>query len=644
MTIGFIEHLIYLLLSVIIVYIIGFFTYATISSSQNKPTYLTVFYQYFSGTFAIITAYSIFKTHGFTINIVLLFFILFYFIKNKIKFNIKKAFFLEGIIISILFVIFWYAYMYFSHYDWVTHQIYNFDLDGPIYSSIAERLNHNGTESNISNTFYNEPIRNLYHFGDIWLIAFFSKILNITTYLASWLIFMPQQLMLFSIGVICISLNILNNKHKLFIIIISIPILFLPNLFSSISAQYIDQTSWSWVFGYTLMDSNKFMVVANCFIIVILQILNSQNRNAVLACCLCIVIHFGTLPAIALCLFIYYLLMLILKKHTIRETISFMLPFIFTIIFIITYKIIIQIINNRHLYYIPKSTTSFSIGIRSSHFYVDIIYTAINWIKSEFLRLIIFLFLGVLILIKNYKKSNYINVFIFSMCMILSGTLLASVLYFYPDAFQLLTLVYIPIALLFSLVTIIYLILYYKNVALFCVSLILINCVIQNYNVRAESYSKKEAININFRKQVVDELKANDSYSFASFIKTDTSKDDVWFANNNFYFPLSYISIYVDKYTPYCLTGFENYQESNTAIRDYQKEILFHSVFYKFVYLQIRNKQFKTLGKSQEDFIKEAKIKYLIIDKGAIVPPNVLSLIKHSYTDSLNNISFCILK
>ena len=76
-------------------------------------------------------------------------------------------------------------------------------------------------------------------------------------------------------------------------------------------------------------------------------------------------------------------------------------------------------------------------------------------------------------------------------------------------------------------------------------------------------------------------------------------------------------------YAPYCLSAFEIPNGTKPFFDERQK-----SIFIKFVQLKRKNQPLISINKCAIEFIKEKKIKYVIIEKNAITPKYLYSYAK----------------
>lgn len=196
---------------------------------KSKGVSIGLYWQLFIGTFLFISLYAIIICKALTVLLIVP--ILLYFLTTSIQHKAQEqskkvqSQFLLFLIISIAFN--------FSFYLWALHSV---DIesvtyvsgDFNIYYKIAQRLNELGIESLNLDPIHLPKYASPYHYGDIWLYAFVSKVISVN----------PSVVYLVSFTLL--SILFINGIYT-----------FIYNRFS----QYLEQRS---VFLYLLLFAGLF--------------------------------------------------------------------------------------------------------------------------------------------------------------------------------------------------------------------------------------------------------------------------------------------------------------------------------------------------------------------------------------------------
>ncbi|MBK9329838.1 MAG: hypothetical protein IPM95_11175 [Sphingobacteriales bacterium] len=134
---------------------------------------------------------------------------------------------------------------------------------------------------------------------------------------------------------------------------------------------------------------------------------------------------------------------------------------------------------------------------------------------------------------------------------------------------------------------------------------------------------------------ISDNIPPNHKENIAVFYPKAVPVHVAGYDKNNYY-PYSYIKLYINNYHPFCLSEFDTLLSQDPYIQNYQINYLKRSVFYRYVELQKQHKLFSSIEQSQLDFIKEARVKYVLTQYGAALPGLILPLVEKEIKDTLS--------
>ena len=196
------EHLFKGLASILLIYIAGHISYAFFRDKERSfdNEYLTEFIKLVLGTFVLTASYAVITTEMKTIFLGFFVIGLALFISDKSILNswfrsiekIKKINFKNLAFILLAFTPF-YLWQVYNIYDYQSNNFYHTHPDFYFYAGLIDFFNTIGKEQNTINYFGADNTITLYHYGELWLSALFSKVFNtlplFSFYLYTWSIF-----------------------------------------------------------------------------------------------------------------------------------------------------------------------------------------------------------------------------------------------------------------------------------------------------------------------------------------------------------------------------------------------------------------------------------------------------------------------
>jgi hypothetical protein len=102
--------------------------------------------------------------------------------------------------------------------------------------------------------------------------------------------------------------------------------------------------------------------------------------------------------------------------------------------------------------------------------------------------------------------------------------------------------------------------------------------------------------------------------------------------------------MFYQNYNPICLSVFDIPLSDDKMLRTAENQIIQNSVFNRFVSTQKKNNEFKSINKSQLDFIKQKNIKHIILYSKSHLPDYILPLVQSSIYGKEEGITFYTLK
>jgi len=244
----FFTQLLFGLIASIIIYITG--KSVVVFYNIKADYFFKLFITLAIGILTIVYMFSVIWAHGITVNILLTPFLIYFFYHYRAK-TIKPVIYWDEIKKEVLWILgaFILIYLYqsiffFDFYNGVTRPLFN---DYYEHSQISNTLRLFGTESTLVDLLYYFPeFRHQispYHFAELWLNAFFTKLFVNSSVITLYLITISILISTFLIG-IC-SLFEAKLKNRIHILLLSILCLFVTNVYSS-QISFLSAHSFPW--------------------------------------------------------------------------------------------------------------------------------------------------------------------------------------------------------------------------------------------------------------------------------------------------------------------------------------------------------------------------------------------------------------
>lgn len=554
----------------------------------------------FKGTLLVVSIYAIYITQGRTILLpVPILLILIERIRYKIKeddLNSDNSLKLKEVVVFLIltFTVFFIYYLQ-SFVSLDSHTYRYASIDHSFYARLASGLNKYAVESpEISYPGFISSSPSPYHFIDIWLIAFTTKLSSINAHFCLVLVCYPLLASIFALGILEFLVKYfgINWKVKFF----TLTVLF----FSSIGFLYPQFLLKADIYDYAPIIYTK-VLFPGCFILLFLYAIKRNNINELIIVSIAASVSYITVaPAFAICISA-----ILLYKLIKREVGLFSIGFsILTAFFVLIY-----------FYWFYKNSGSNQDPLLTKS-------------VNEYLRRLLAIFIGgsmqfftwsffLLIIVLNWKKairSKFGSEIIILTIFCISGLLAWSLLW--PtsvDATQFFSIVFLPASSILACFVIASL--FFEPRPIF-ISRILSFMFI--------AFMVYKGINFNFHIETVkkEDVKAvltfcnNYKSSFANFKGTKDFKN-VFNFNTQVYPPKPWLAYYIDNYQNYTIIKPGYLTDSLSYEGKVIKSLVNKSPFYRFARKGAGN---VSLSSSlQRDFLKSYDVNYLMVSPNASI-------------------------
>ena len=438
----FFQQLLFALLALLIIYVTGKIIASLFEIRGNS--FFRLFVTYIIGITAIIIFYSIIKSHGRTVNILLLpiiGYILYYFRNSLTK---KPRLYKDEIIqeftwslIPFALIFLFQSWFYFNIKEHIICSIFS---DIYTYADISNSLKIYGIENgSIELNFFRASNQSLvpYHYPELWITAFFSSLFNNSTVNSYYLCTMTILITIYLIGIVSLLNEFIKNVFLKFLL--CVPLLFIAEINIPIHLPYISFQNNVWAITDVLGQKLAFTYI---FLLFAIYNITKNNINiGLLIMSIIPIFSVGYLPGIwgGLTLFGIYLFFFNPRKNIKRIAIGGLIQLYLIVSYLIFYRI------NTSTSINSVQSVAFSEGIFKG-FNGEITYLNLKIIFANFVmysiptsfihlinRLISYLiFVPILYpILKNNKNALILLIFI-SIC----GCTFASLASSYGDSIQ----------------------------------------------------------------------------------------------------------------------------------------------------------------------------------------------------------------
>lgn len=626
-------------LSFLITYGIGQLLVSFIKIPKKFP-FLIEFAKLTIGFYAIFTFYAILKTNGFTIllGLVPMGLLSIYWLKKKkyivpinaYKDNFFSSLKLRYIAIGIFILLLGILYLYYSLYGIQVNTVRTINGDFFCYASFIENINNTNVESTHLDWYSGlPPIRNLYHWGELWFAAFFIKLFNQLSINGFYFFLFPFCWAVYYIGACSIieiySTNISKKKY-----IVAFFILFTSGIFFYFPSTTIFTRGDWWT--NTFMYQPKYLVTS--IFILYLIILSKFNKRYLIISIGMASIMANTAAAAAILLFfgMYILLIPLRREEKLKSILVISTPIFAALAFIALYSFIIKYTNNLY----PSEKLDFGFTTKP----IPIIYyikTAFNCFVGQLIKSTLSV-LPILICFYIFKKNYSIKInkelIVILITIHIASILAYSILFgLMVDSIQLYSYIFVPMNAVCCFLIIQFFIFSNSKPWLF-VAIIFIGLSMYQYFYRLPTNSIDQ-------KPYTAILKIYKNNPIAIF-KGEKDFSNLQEKGVDGYFPYPYLKFYLNNYNPVCLTTLDIPIDSNSSINliNTEKEFVLTSTFYRFIQKQKNENKFKSIEQSQLDLIKENNIHSVFVYKNAQLPLLIRKTVVDSVYDKNTGITF----
>ncbi|MFN8295945.1 MAG: hypothetical protein U0T69_07095 [Chitinophagales bacterium] len=627
-------------ISFVLTYTIGHLIISFVKIPSSKP-FVREFTKLSTGTFFIIAVYSIFQTSGITINIGLIFlsvFLLVYLKKNDHLHTVNDAVlkiisfqFLPFFLLQLFVLIFAIAYLLWRIKEPFNNQSYNTFNDFYFYETVIEYLNKVGVEGNITDWYTTmPPVRDLYHFGELWYSAFYTLLTKQNSFISFYFIFFSHVLVIYFLGACSLIEVFIKPKSKI-TYIAAILIFITSGISLSLPFETIFTKGDWWNAG--LLFQPKYFFTA-LFVFYSTILIRSKNLDYIVLIGLATILACTVAaPAILLAIGSLLLLYTIMKKITLKEFIRHSIPILVILIFIGVYTLWIRYLNNHAQQTVSKIADQ----------PVSIIYyikTAINCFGGQFIKsmLSFFPFLILIGLSTGFKiklTQNQKEITLLYLIIHVSSLLAYSIFFNRVDAVQLWSIVYLPFSAIVCFIILAGALTSEIRMAKIISVVIFFFCLNQTH-----PYTRYEIIDELFTAELKKIYKGGNIVYF----KSKNDYNGFFSKSVNVAFPYQYLKKDYKDYYPVCLSIFEIPRSNELILSKGEDLIIRSSVFYRYVQSEIKNNTYESIEKSQLNFINTFSIKYAFTFEHTVLPEALQPYVIKKITDTKRKISFYCFK
>lgn len=632
------------------VYCIGHVFVSALNLEYPK-SYFAEFIRILSGMLMVTFFYSVIRTSFFTVNCLLLFFLFYlvFYLKNIRKFRFDKSTFLTQLLsinyktILLCFVLFTCAFtLVYANLKSMFHPVY-YQLNNDFYCNATnvEILNKYGIETMKSNfQFLNETVRTVYHFGELWFAAFFSKLFAIKPIFSLLLILFPIAIVAYVLGFAALISN--KKNHSTFkLYFFSVLFLFVSGIAFYIPKESI-LTHGEWFVATVNYHTNFNFHIKISYIVIILLLganLVKRKHYDLFFCTFLLLPILNTSVAstiyVGANLFLFYLLLT--KQFTRSQYFKTQIFIVFNFLCLAGYMYLISVTNSK-----SSATIPIKFGVES--FNLSYLRTFINCIIGQTFKLIVSNIIIVFLLAYLYFKkiqSAFKDVLWMLLIVNISGILMFAVFHIMIDAIQLWAAVCIPTVAIFSTLILWNFAKIKSKITTGIIAVLTVLFLYNYYQDNLNAFYRKPPLDTKFIEKV------NHSYKRDAQIASLSSSSDltsIFLQSVDIISPAMYVRMYMPEYNPVSLSSFEIPIDTTSKIIEMgERQIQMNTVFYKYVQQQKSKNTFVDLNSSQVQFIKTYNIGYLITTQKAMISPQISAMIKEQFADKYGN-KFIVLK
>lgn len=638
----FFQQLLYGILTLLITYTIGKLILLFLRLEGNF--FFRLFVTYIIGITAIVLSYSTFKTHGRTVNILLLplmVYLIYFFRKSfstNFKFNKKEI--VQEFVWSLLPFALMFLYQCWFYFDFCKGELKPLFGDYYWYATFSDSLKLWGAENYFTSTnFFFPQFRHglmPYHYPELWLNAFFSSIFSISTLNSYYFLICTLLPSIFIIGIASLLKSISTNK-----ILLSF-IAFVLCFISGINVPYISHTLQNDVWSIMCLGQKTAFI----YIFILLGMILLKDKKIYESCIVFSIIPLFTItlfPAIVGGLTFFFISIIFINKGKDIKQYAILMGFMLIIIvgFGIFYSINKSVLSSNF----SKTITSSGIFhvLKNGLTFKNIITVMLNFFVYALPTIVIHVFLKfstfILFFLVFWKSTIKLKILsFFVILLVIMGAVGATLANTLHDSEQFNGITNI-IVITFCIVLIANYLekkersFFMSNYAIGGIVVILIL-----FSIPKIVTEKGKSFNpdMKFIKEASRFLSKDTVVVLSLFSKDEIQQFpfyNIWFANNE----INALSQYSNKTIVYVLGNPEHYVFKQNKSRE------FDSLCYNFLTpLTIWKK--KGYNYNLESFIKMNKIKYIYVKAGAKIPRFIHENTENTITSQATHCQFLKLR
>ncbi len=644
---SFFKMLLFCNIAFLLNYMLGHLFISTLRIKSNNFIF-NDFIKCVSGALLIVFFYSSCKTNIFTINVLMVpIALLFFFLKKKEDNadSIKKPisyyigdFSIKNLVYYALLLCLFFSIIFFKIKNPFTHVYYKIHADYISYALVIEFLNKTGVEGNIYEGLFSKQYQHtIYHFSELWYSAFFTKLFNIKSVFSLTLVFWPAFYLFAVLGVMSILIK-LSGRISASIIFFSVSFLFIAGISFYIPKNtFFTRYDW-WDLGVFYFSKISFPLVV--LLLCVYLLISKKYNYFYLFLFLLPILSTATAPAVYIAASVYGVFLWYKRDITKMQFLQTVIIISTNFCFLLIYIYMVSVANKASD---VDGITNTSIAFNLLQ--MDYIKTFINVLGGQIIKIILscFLFLFLFLLINKHTKilsKNY-NIFSFIFILNFAGLFSYGIFHRMVDSIQFWILFYIPLSALFCTLILYYL--YQQNSFLYKLISVILVCICF---YQADIYKKEGKIDTLFCERIYAAyMQKTENSNMVSLGSGVGDFPDIFSKNIITFIPNGYLKYFIDNYHPVSISSFDIPRDTvNINTRDAESSIIENSTFYKFVSEQKNKKTFKSVEKSQIDFIKSFKAGFILLSKNANVSPELNALIVDKIVSEKDNYSFCTLE
>lgn len=638
MNIPFFANLAYTVLAYLLTYMAGSAVLAL--SGDTEKSMRNEFRKHAFGVWLLIAVWSVWHTGGYTLSLGLVLVAGFALYEYRPKCQPAFVFNGTGLLLHLGLLLLFFSLLYVQVYDPVSGALRYYTIDLPAQATLVEKLNWTGLESTHTDFYFQIPLRNLYHYGDLWFPALFSRLLDVRAMPSVYFIYGTIGATAVTGGALALAEQ-LRDGRKMTRTDILLALGFIG--LSGISF-YVPKTGWldaRWGEYFTMIGQPKLYWVVMSVLYSVLSLHRKDLYGCTLAILTAVVLYMVAAPA----LLTGWLALVLYHQVTGRigwaEVAKLMFPVLGLLAFLLVYMLLNREITTTSATGLPGSVVS-RILSGDSRFLKDVVYTFLY----TSVRLLIAGWPFLLILALGRKpvrqQAQLIPVLLFLLAGMVGAVGAYSLFFHNVDGFQFWTVPYAGLSAIFVLC----LLLSTPLPAWFKLTVLGL-CWYQNtyvYTDKQHTY-RTYAYDKPFVQKILEETGTDGGSAIAVLRKpVRQAYDPLWSSDPNQYFPYDLLKWTLNDYHPYNLSLLDTELQDDPAWADFQRAYIRHSTFSIFVSRSRRAGTFVSAEQSQLDFIREARIRFLLIEPGARPNTRLDPVIAKTFTDPRTGYRFCVLR